>query len=716
MHIHWNPFERAHRCPLLSPLAWALLLVLATTTLRCSPREPGSRAGAARGPLPPLLLITLDTTRADALGFAGGGAATPSLDALAARGVRFDQAYTVAPQTLTAHASMLTGRYPNEHGLRENGRYLANDQPLLAAKLAELGYRTAAFVSGFPLARGFGLARGFETYDDDFGKVAVERSAAATTERALAWLQGSPASETRPPFLWVHYYDPHDPYEPPEPFRSRYKSDPYLGEIAAMDHEFGRLLDAWSARFSQQPWRVIVVGDHGEGRGEQGEEFHGHLLYRGAMQVPLLIAGHDISPAVRTEPVSVRRVFDTLLEAAGSEAPKSLLRVDEEIVLGEAMMPFLSYGWQPQAMAITPRWKVIRSGVGSDDLGLELYDLADRQEANNLAGKTPPPREALAALAGYLAKLPGSEPTTTSASASVSEEDRRRLASLGYAAGGSGPPQTVRADAPHARTMTAFFVDLETASKRFGRGEYSAAIPILERVLTRDPGNATARLRLAVAHSVTGNQQAASALFAQARRERPESIDVRHYEAMHRLKFGRRDDAAALFESVLAAEPARLPALEALAQIRGEQGNTEAASELLARVIEKKRDPAPELIRLGQLRMTVGDTPRALAAFERARGLLGDNFRSHLELGVLYLDAGRFAEARVALDRVPQNHPAYAMALFKRAQLAYAENEPDRAERLRLAKERADAVTRPLIEREALFGGAPPLPVQPGQQ
>lgn len=208
--------------------------------------------GCARKPEPPappparptLLLVTLDTTRADALAPEADAAATPGFAALAARGVRFTQAYATAPSTLPSHTSMLTGLAPAGHGIHENGRRLPDGIPVVTERLRGLGYNTAAFVSGYPLERQFGLARGFELYDDELGPGKVERSARETTDRALAWLA---AADSRPRFLWVHYYDPHEPYAPPEPFRSRFPADPYQGEIAAMDHELARLLAAFEA-------------------------------------------------------------------------------------------------------------------------------------------------------------------------------------------------------------------------------------------------------------------------------------------------------------------------------------------------------------------------------------------------------------------------------------------------------------------------------------
>jgi arylsulfatase A-like enzyme len=209
-------------------IACAAILLVAACTRDASPSS-GRHAGLARQPS--ILLVTLDTTRADAIGPGSTGVDTPAFSALAARGRRFTQAYATVPETLPSHTSMMTGLYPAGHGVHENGRRLSDQTPLLAERLHGAGYHTAAFVSTFTLARRFGLARGFDVYDDELAG-AVERSSAGTTAAALTLLDRRAGT---PLFLWVHYNDPHAPYEPPEPYRSRYAGRPYLGEVAAMD-------------------------------------------------------------------------------------------------------------------------------------------------------------------------------------------------------------------------------------------------------------------------------------------------------------------------------------------------------------------------------------------------------------------------------------------------------------------------------------------------
>ena len=644
---------------------------------------------------PSLLLVTLDTTRADALAPEADAAATPAFAALVARGVRFTQAYAAAPTTLPSHASMLSGLYPGEHGVHENGRHLSERVPLVAERLRELGYSTAAFVSGFPLKSPYGLARGFDLYDDELDAGKTERSSRETTDRALAWLA---KTDPRPRFLWVHYYDPHEPYAPPEPFRSRFPDDPYQGEVAAMDHDLGRLLAAFDSSRGTRRTGVLVAADHGEGRGDHGEMLHGNLLYQGVMRVPLVVSGDGLAPGTRSDPVSLRQVRATLLGLAGESADGSLLSPATGPVLGEAMQPYLNYRWQPQVMGVAGRQKLILSGR------LEIYDVVDDPgETRDLAGTVAPDRALARAVAGY--PLPG---TGSAPAASPSgDEERRRLASLGYLTSGE-TPGSVPEGAPRAADMTAFFPDLDAAALAFGGGRWADSARHFERVLARDPGNLMAAVQLAACRSFLGQAEAALAGFELARRIDPRSVEVRHFLGLHHLTQGRHDLAAPLLESVLEVQPDRLAAIEALAQIRVHQGRTAEAAALLERAVPLSRNPGARLVEAGLLHMQLGETGPALAALERARALQGSAFRRDLELGVLYLSARRPEEARAALDRVPRGHPDAPMALFKRAQVSVLLGEPDRSERVRAARAGANATTRRLIAGEKLFEGLAP--------
>ena len=668
----------------------AVLLIVAAG---CSRPAPTSVAPAAATARPSILLVTLDTTRADSVQPESHDVETPTLAALARRGTRFTAAYTTTPQTLPAHTSMMTGLYPAGHGLHDNARRLGASQPLLAEKLKAAGYATAAFVSGYPLDRQFGLARGFDLYDDQLGAGLAERKAGDTTERALAWLDASPQG---PLFLWVHYYDPHEPYAPPPPYRERYVANPYLGEIAYMDHELGRLVEAFGKHSPDV--RILVVGDHGEGLGEHGERYHGDLLYQGTVRVPLVVAGRGVPAAVRTDPVSTRHVFDTVLVWAGLGPARSLLEPAAEPVLGEAMRPYLQYGWQPQVMVVEGTTKIIRSGH------TEIYDLAsDPHEEHDLGAVATLDRTERQALSHY--PIPSPDPTTDATASQLDVEARKKLASLGYVASGAPPP--LRPDAPDPRQMTALLPDLEAGASLFVRGRYADVVPLYRKVLEADPHNLMVTLQLAVAESMLGREAAAMSAFRRAQAIAPDSVDVKHYLAMHEFQQGRFAAAEPLFVSVLAVEPGRLPALECLAKIRERENRLDEASALLERAVLLESSPVPTLLELGSVDMARGDTDGALRAFEGAHAAQGDAFAHFLDLGVLYLADSQLAAARDALDRVPRSSPDYPLALFKRAQVSVLLGEPDQADRVRQAYAAADDRTRPLIERETLFRGIP---------
>ncbi|MEA2339001.1 MAG: choline-sulfatase [Thermoanaerobaculia bacterium] len=669
--------------------------LIAAAFAACHKESPAPAA-----PRPSILFVTLDTTRADAVGPDAVGVTTPSFNALAARGRRFRWAYATVPQTLPSHTSMLTGLYPAGHGVHENARHVGDNQLLISERLHAAGYRTAAFVSSFALARRFGLARGFDVYDDELPGGRPERTAQETTDRAIEFLRGSgvggrgserlPASDS-PLFLWVHYYDPHYPYTPPEPFSSRFPKQPYLGEVAAMDQQLGRL----AAAFQQQvkgPLAIVLVGDHGEGLGEHGEQQHGDLLYQATMHVPLVLIGPRVAAGVSETAVSTRRIFHTILDWAGIDAANSLLKSDAEVVVGEAMKPFLDYGWQPQVMAVDGTRKAILAGK------LEVYDVAaDPGETHDLAAGASLSRQSRAALQEY--PIPSMD-AQVSASA-LSAEEQRKLAALGYVSSVAKP--VVRADAPRPADMAPMFPILDEAARLFVHEQYAQSIPLLEQILSKDPHNLDAALRLATAHSALGHEQAAFAAYRRAEVIAPNSPDVRTYMALHYARTSEWPKAVPMLERILAETPDKVPALEALALLRERQGQIADAVNLRQKVYTLRSPTPTELTRLGAMQMALGQTAPAIESFEKARAMQGASFQHGTELGVLYLASQRFEDARAALDRVAPNDPSYPMALFKRAQVSVLLHEADAPSRIAVARAHADATTSELIARERLF-------------
>jgi Tfp pilus assembly protein PilF len=444
-----------------------------------------------------------------------------------------------------------------------------------------------------------------------------------------------------------------------------------------MDQQLGRLVSAFQGA-------VIIVGDHGEGLGEHGEAQHGDLLYQATMHVPLLLIGPGLTPGVTNTPVSIRRVFHTVRDWAGLDATHSLRSDEREVIVGEAMKPFLDYGWQPQVMALEGRLKTISAGK------IEVYDvIADPAERRDLSTTANLSRPVRATIQQYpIPSLAESPPI-------VDQESRKQLASLGYVASVAKP--VVRKDAPRPVDMAPLFPLLDEAAHLFVAERYGDVIPILKRILEQDEHNLDAALRLATAYSSIGHDGEALEAFRRAEAIAPDSPDVRTYLALHYARGKEWQRAVPLLERIVAESADRLPALEALAVIRERQGRTEEAIRLRQKIYIMRSPSSAELVRLGELAMAAGQTTLAIESFEKARS------NHDLELGVLYLSGGRLQDAKASLDRVPTTHPGYAMALFKRAQVSVLLHESDAEARIERARQHADATTRELIARERLF-------------
>ena len=371
-----------------------------------------------------VLLVTIDTLRADHLGSYGYAAAqTPALDRLAARGLRFAQAATVAPLTLPAHSSLMTGTFPAFHGVRDNGGfYLGDDQVTLAKVLRAGGYRTGGFVSAFVLDHRWGIGQGFDRYYDDFdlakyrldvGLDAVQRPGSEVVSKAIEWLD---QDSTRPFLAWVHLYEPHAPYDPPESIRVRFPPTmigAYDAEIATADIQVGRLIDHLATAGRLDRTVVVVLGDHGESLGEHGEEQHGFFVYDATVRIPLIVAGPGVPSRVIGDQVRIVDVMPTLLEMLGVETPKSVQgrsllplargeRLDL-VALSETWYPRHHYGWSELTAIRDGRYHFIAAPRR------ELYDTqTDPGETHNLADVNPSGADIQAhALQAFVARTSG---------------------------------------------------------------------------------------------------------------------------------------------------------------------------------------------------------------------------------------------------------------------------------------------------------------------
>ncbi|MDQ3068366.1 MAG: sulfatase-like hydrolase/transferase [Acidobacteriota bacterium] len=518
-----------------------IVLALLAAAIWWWPRTGGFTLEPAAGQN--VLLITIDTLRADALSSYGGPARTPNLDGLAAGGARFTFAHAHAVVTLPSHTSILTGRLPYEHGMRDNSGFRVPDgTATLATRLKASGFSTGAFVGGFPLTKRFGLAPGFDAYDDQMPQMTAataismpERRADAVVSRAVEWIGAQPSKF----FAWVHVFDPHSPYKPPPAQAGSYAGQPYYGEVAWVDEALGPLFAKLAAL--PTPTLVIVTSDHGESLGEHGEQTHGMFAYEPTLRVPLIVArimgtglrsaggGMGIRrpvPLVIDTPVRHVDIAPTVLEAVGvgrdDTMPGSSMlpiirgeRDGDRPTYFEAMTYNLVRGWAPLRGVLAGRSKYI-------DLPLpELYDLAqDPKEATNLADRQGDQRAVLTNMLRGFDVAPPNRPGQESAAA------REALRSLGYVTG-SAPARASYTEADDPKRLVDVDNDLHRASEAFQAGRRADGIALLERAIARRPDTADAYITLAHAHWQAGQPAQAVAALERGLRNGAPDRDIR---------------------------------------------------------------------------------------------------------------------------------------------------------------------------------------------
>jgi choline-sulfatase len=684
--------------------AIAGVLLMGAVLLSCR----GTIKPAPGGARPNVLLVTIDTLRADHVGCYGyARASTPTLDGLAARGVRFATAIAHVPLTAPSHASILTGRTPLGHGMRDNGGFVLPEQVgTVAEDFKAAGYRTGAFVSGFPLNRRFGLDRGFDDYDDHLPRGSdprrtayVERTADRTTDAALQWLEAKEKTPAASPwFAWVHYYDPHAPYEPPGDFGPRFASSPYDGEIAFVDQQLGRLLAAVETKGARGATLVLVTADHGESLGEHGEDTHGIFIYDSTLRVPWIMAGPEIT-AGRVAATVARGidVAPTLLDYAGLRLRlelegRSLRRaaagetLDDAPAYAESLHAQLQYGWAPLHALRTDRFKLI------DAPRAELYDLrSDGGETQDRSAQDPARVETLRA---ELRRIMAT--TTPVAAKAIDAETAERLSALGYLGGGASgtaPVPTGRDPKDGIRLATR----LGRNGMSVARTEPEKAIRELTQLLAEDPGMLVALRTRAVANETAGHYQAAirdlrdlekrGALSAEdsvvlgdnlrlagrtaeavAVLERTAAKNPRFAQpwlslAALALKQDRIADAAQAYLKVLAITPDQAEALRGLGDLALIEGKVDEAAKRYARVVEIDPADAGALAKLGVTRMRLGRVDEGIALFTKAVEREPKNADALLYLAGALASSGRPSEARPYFERALSAGPRTTIAL-----------------------------------------------------
>ena len=640
-----------------------------------------------------VLLITIDTLRADALSTYGGRAATPALDRLAAEGVRFDFAHAHAVVTLTSHASILTGQYPFQHGLRDNSGYrLPADARTAPTLFKQAGYATGAFVAAFPLHSRFGLNRGFDVYDDRFGETQAptefampERPAAIVVPLARAWIsdvsrgstldtRGSsneqratsdqrraPSDERRPWFMWLHLFDPHAPYV-----------GSYAREIENVDAALAPLLD--DVRALGKPTLVVVTSDHGESLGEHGEQAHGLFAYEATLRVPLIIAQLSGGPSsVRREPESGTRrpgeisvvharhidLLPTMLAAIGQPVPadlpgRSLLEASERApnsgaaprpTYFEAMSGMLNRGTAPLTGVLVDYEKFI-------DLPIpERYNLAtDGGERVNLAGRAPDQDRTLeTVLRGYHAPLPGTRVVET-------PEAAERLRALGYASG-SAASKSAFTEADDPKQIVELDTLMHNAVEAAGAGRIADAIQIYQQVIGRRSDFAIAYRHLAFLEWQRGNVDGGIAVLQRALAAGIRQPSVVAQLGGYLTDAGRVAQGIQLLEPLSADPNADADTLNTLGIAYARAGRAADAQHLFERVLAINPSSSVPLENLGMMALERGDLATARTRFEAAVSADPKSSRGFSGIGVVALRAGNRGAAinawmrAVELDR-----------------------------------------------------------------
>ena len=662
----------------------AVAAVLAAGAIWWLTSRAAGRAAAPQG----IILVTIDTLRADSVGFAGNGEVqTPFMDRLAREGVVFSNAHAHNVVTLPSHANILTGLYPYQHGIRDNSGFtLSGEHPTLGSMLKEAGWTTGAFVGAFPLDARYGLNRGFDVYDDKYREesapldfAVAERNADEVLRAASAWWS---ANEGKKRFLWVHLYDPHAPYAPPQPFRDIYASNRYLGEVAWTDHAMqrwlGPILD------TQKGTAVVLTSDHGEALGDHGELTHGLFAYEATLKVPLVVRGAGrVAPARDERYVRHVDIAPTILDLAGVAVPESLPGASllagegDRDTYFESLSASLNRGWAPLVGMIHERAKYI-------DLPLpELYALpSDPAEAKNLY---PEERRTIAAIRNRLAAAaPGREV----ARGDVSGEESAKLLSLGYLSGAAAKKEYTEADDP--KRLVEVDGMIHRAVDAYQRGELDEAIASARRAVEERPDMAAGNEMLAFLLQQKERPEAALDALREAVERGTASEAIRARYGLMLSENGRAGEAVRVLEPLAGGKDPDV--LNAYGIALADSGRLAEARSVLERVLTVDATNAKALQNLGVVALRGGDRAGARSYLERALAL---NERLPLALntmGVIHAQEGNAAGAIEAWKRAVALDPRQYDALFNLAMVA---GRSGRAAEARDALERFVATAPP---------------------
>ncbi len=647
----------------------------------------GSNLIAGQGdtkPLTNVVLVTVDTLRADHLRAYGYEAVkTPAINALAAEGVLFENVIVQTPITLPSHASILTGTYPFYHGLQDVVGRLRDGVPTLAEWFKEQGYATGAVVGSSVLLSQWGLSRGFDFYEDNFPTQGirqvdfsrVERPANHVIDLALRWVEGK---RDQPFFLWIHLYDPHDPYEPPEPFASQYRDQPYDGEVEFIDSELGRFFEVLKQWGLYQDSLIVFTSDHGESLGEHKEKYHAYYIYDCSLRIPLVfrvpphLSRGQLSPGSRI-PNQVRSVdiAPTVMQLLGKQVTEwiqgeglvaMMAGKRPNIHLGayaETHYPRIHFGWSPLFSYSTPGQKYIEAPIS------ELYDLKqDSGELQNII-------ETESALANQLKNRmyelqkkyapvnPGAGGTEEVDAATI-----ERLKSLGYVAFSAGGAADSGLDLPDPKLKIDTYNRLNQAIELSRTGEREAAVSILREVAGKEP-------EMPIVHFMLGSEYFHLGLFLKAVEEfqqtlkyNPESNVARFSLARSYLRSGLIDKAEGVVRELITLEPANYGARHLLATILAKRGDYQGAVQEELFVVEHRPSYVEALNNLGSYYLNLGDNQQASEAYLQALQSAPNSVMVRVNLALAFLNLRQFEKALEQAQAVTRLAPELALGHY----------------------------------------------------
>jgi choline-sulfatase len=664
------------------------LLLAALPWLGCG----GRQGEVGTFPKAPIVLISIDTLRSDHLPAYGyRGVETPAIDRLRRDAVLFERAYSHVPLTLPSHCSILSGRLPGEHGVRDNVGYLfdAVKQQSLPVVLGKAGYATGGAVSAVVLRGATGISGGFDFWDSQVqlqlaaGLAQSRRPGKETARLAIDWLR---QVSGRPFFLFLHLYEPHSPYVPPEPFASRYKESPYDGEIAAADAVVGEVLAELDRLGLYERAIVVLLSDHGEGLGEHGEKEHGLLLYRTTLQVPLLLKlpGLRFAGTSVAAPAQLVDVYPTLLSLVGIEPAsgrkgRSLLALrpggaaaaEQRELYAETYYPRLHFGWSELSSLIRGRFHYIH---GPDP---ELYDLgADPVELHDVRQVE---RRAFAELRG---RIRGYQQQLT-APAAVDEETARALAALGYGGAVARPGAGAGGPGVDPKTRIATLNDLNAAMGLFFRRDFAQAVPAFQRALAANPQLIDAWEHLAESLQELGRFDEALDAFKQAMKMSGGVSHIAVSTGSLLLAMGRLDEAQKHAELARKVSPAAADGL--LAEIALARHQPVAAERAARDAVAAEGDTVAPHLTLARALVAEGKLEEALAEADRGlaelgRRASGQSFpRLWYVRGDILARLQRDAEAEQAFQHEIASFPSDLRTYSSLAALFAAEGKPDAA-------------------------------------